>query len=104
MDKASSQAPQITDAGVLVLAVDGVDGNGAPRRLFRVGRGSDLASPRSARLQDWDGHGRLPVEPALGGSVFVLISPTRTYSEGFGGAGTCDIAPEDRAMIRGLRR
>ena len=35
--------------------------------------------------------------------VLFVIYPTRTYSEGLGG-GSADIAPEDRSMIRALRR
>lgn len=41
--------------------------------------------------------------PELGAGAELVLYPTRTYSEGLGG-GPADVAPEDRAMIRALRR
>ena len=38
------------------------------------------------------------------GKVHVALYPTRTYSEGFGGDLFSDIAPEDRSLVRGLKR
>lgn len=105
MEKAKLQAPDLpAHDSVVVLCVDEPGEDGAPRRAFRVGRGADLAAPRTAKLAAWSGKGSLPVEPPLGGSVYVFITPTRTYSEGFGGDGTSDIAPEDRALIRSIKR
>ncbi|MFA5140902.1 MAG: hypothetical protein WC728_16875 [Elusimicrobiota bacterium] len=43
-------------------------------------------------------------ELASKGNVHVVLYPTRTYAEGFGGDLFSDIAPEDRRLIRGLQR
>lgn len=95
---------------VVVLALDVKSEkaeSGFERRYFAC---------RSQRLPDG-----APVDPSLGaanareliqkgafaelkGRVVFAVYPTRTYSEGFGGGLFTDIAPEDRSVIRGLKR
>lgn len=70
----------------LVLAVD----------VAGPKRGYFLCGDSGAKALDLD------ALPGADGVLFVIY-PTRTYSEGLGGGGA-DIAPEDRSMIRALRR
>lgn len=81
---------------LIVLAVD----RGA-ERVYLAGRGSSLTGP-SEPLVRWIPGAPLPLD-AGGRKAFAFIYPTKTYSEGLGGGGA-DIAPEDRAMLRALRR
>ncbi len=105
MDQIKLQAAELpAQDSVVVVALDEPGEDGAPRRAYRVGRGAELEAPAKAGLTPWNGAGALPIEPPLGGAIWVFIHPTRTYSEGFGGDGSSDIAPEDRAMIRALKR
>ena len=72
------------------LIITAADENGA--RVYR------------AAGQVWNPAAPLPLTEAQGRHpVQVFIYPTKTYSEGMGGGGA-DIAPEDRAMIRAVRR
>jgi hypothetical protein len=52
----------------------------------------------------WDPATPLPLDEKAGKHpVFVVIHPTKTYSEGMGGGGA-EMAPEDRAAVRAIRR
>lgn len=92
---------------VVVLAVDIADVTATEigfSRHYLIGRGSDLENPETAKLARWTPGTPLPVKPPEGAALFVFLHPTKTYSEGFGGDGGSDIAPEDRAMIRAAKR
>lgn len=86
--------------GAVVLAVDAPADSGF-RREYYVCRGAGPeAAPRRwepAEPFPWEGD-RPPAK------VFVALFPTRTYAEGLGGDHPADLAPEDRGVIRSLRR
>lgn len=82
---------------------------GAPaaafQRTYFYCRGADLFAEPPEPPVRWDPKGNLPWDPSRPPEeIFVFLYPTRTYCEGFGGHLFWDIAPEDRKMIRGLRR
>lgn len=89
MPSTATSAPH-ADA-LLLLAVD-IKG----KRVYLSGRGESF--------QRWDPASELPLDEKAGKHpVFVFVYPTETYSEGMGG-GRADLAPEDRAMIRAVKR
>ncbi|MFH2201507.1 MAG: hypothetical protein ABIJ96_00180 [Elusimicrobiota bacterium] len=96
--------PLPANKDVVVIALD----TAADKREYFLCSGSDLGG----------GDGFKKVRPgtlfapendaffaslADGGRVHIIVYPTRTYSEGFGGSMFSDIAPEDRRMIRKIR-
>ncbi len=106
----ASVKPAFDADAVVVLALDvksETAESGFERRYYAC---------RGTRLPDG-----APVEPSLGasnarelaqkgaftefkGRIVFAVYPTRTYSEGFGGGMFTEIAPEDRSVIRGLKR
>ncbi len=78
----------------LILAIDAP----GPKRGYFLCRGSELLDGQNVRLQTLD-----PEALAVAQKIIFVVYPTRTYSEGLGGGGA-DMAPEDRHMIRVLRR
>jgi hypothetical protein len=79
----------------LVLALDGP----GPKRGYFFCRGSELLDGQPVRLAALD-----PAALAAEAKVLFVVYPTRTYSEGMGAGSGADISPEDRHMIRVLRR
>jgi hypothetical protein len=95
---------------VVVLALDVKDGEsetGFSRRYFAC-RGARLAegAPVDGALGARNAHelASKGVFDGESGKVVFAVYPTRTYSEGFGGGLFTEIAPEDRSVIRGLKR
>lgn len=73
----------------IVVAKD-AEKDGAPVRVYYAGA--------PGALKPWD-----PATPAPTAAKAYLW-PTRTYSEGMGSSAPADISPEDRAVLRALRR
>lgn len=76
----------------VVLAVD----TPGPKRGYFLCVGSDL---KRLDVDDLS----VSLDGQAGKKMTVIVYPTRTYSEGFGGGLFTDIAPEDRAFIRALK-
>lgn len=77
--------------------------NRHPDALTIVAQDEDSRRVYRANGAVWDPAAPLPLSEKAGKHpVFVLVRPTKTYSEGMGGNGA-DMAPEDRAMIRKVR-
>lgn len=86
--------------GAVVLAVDAREEGGYRREYYVCAGARPEAAPHRwepAEPFPWEGE-RPPAR------VFVALFPTRTYAEGLGGDHPSDLSPEDRGMIRTLRR
>lgn len=119
MNASAKQSIDVTPASPVLIAMDtpvkvGGDGKAAPefRREYFLGAGSSLLNEGGAgfkRVEAGDvfsgGNAELfaPLEKEGADKLFVIVYPTRTYSEGFGGGIFCGLAPEDRRMIRTLQ-
>ncbi|MBI3552273.1 MAG: hypothetical protein HY077_07125 [Elusimicrobia bacterium] len=79
---------------IVALAVD-LPG---PKRGYLFCRGKELLDSQPVQLKTLD-----PDDLPKDSHILFVAFPTRTYSEGLGG-GVADVAPEDRRMIRMLRR
>jgi hypothetical protein len=87
---------EIAPADLIVLALDREEA-GAPVRAYFAATGAELSSGGAARrVTDADGLD-------CAGRVLVALAPTRTYAEGMGG-GSSERSPEDRRLIRALKR
>ena len=75
-----------------------------PDALTIVARDEDSRRVYRANGAVWDPASPLPLDEKAGKHpVFVLVHPTKTYSEGMGGNGA-DMSPEDRAAIRRIQK
>ena len=99
MKTADAAAPQAVPGPQdrVILAVDTHE----KERAYFLCSGSDLHGPNGAGTRI-NAHALEGLEG--GGRVFVVVYPTRTYSEGMGAALFSELSPEDRAFLRAVRR
>jgi hypothetical protein len=98
---------QLSPEDVLVLAVDmrRLEGDQAVfERGYFVGHGIDAVSQDKATLKQWDPGASFPITGHVPDNILIILYPTRTSSAGLGGSLFSDIAPEDRHMMRKVRR
>jgi hypothetical protein len=105
-----------TAKSVIVIAVDGLtlgksQHSAAFERHYFVGKGSSLSDGSAENLEKVNAKNIFSTTTdkyfsGLDGndSIYFIVYPTRTYSEGFAGNLFAEVAPEDRSMFRKIKK